>query len=224
MNSISSSILENNRLKLNSVALLSIFILIEVISFIIPYTNSETHESIVSLHRILHIPLDSILLLLLLKKNKIIRLLEQKNKKFNCISKQSITLLSIENKLKEFKKEFSNDLNKTNALTSLLEHFSSNQGDLKESLSYSYAMNEELVTNLKQAHPSLSRSEVRLCILIQQGFDSKEIAKILNISPNSVKTIRYRIRKKMKLNRKQNLYQLLSKFQLLNPNNTALDS
>lgn len=43
----------------------------------------------------------------------------------------------------------------------------------------------------------LTQQEIKLCTMIKQGMTSKEIARVLNISPRTVETHRYRIRKKL---------------------------
>ncbi|WP_208412293.1 tetratricopeptide repeat protein [Wenyingzhuangia heitensis] len=52
---------------------------------------------------------------------------------------------------------------------------------------------------LCKKHPDLSPTELKHCALIKLNFNSHEMAKILNISLQSVHTSRYRIRKKMGL-------------------------
>jgi PAS domain S-box-containing protein len=57
----------------------------------------------------------------------------------------------------------------------------------------------------------LSRSEIRVCQLVQEGFSSKEIAETMSISFETIQTHRRNIRKKLGLNgRKVNLYATLS--------------
>jgi DNA-binding NarL/FixJ family response regulator len=57
----------------------------------------------------------------------------------------------------------------------------------------------------------LSRSEIRVCRLIQDGFSSKEIAENMSISFETIQTHRRNIRKKLGLKgRKVNLYATLS--------------
>lgn len=53
--------------------------------------------------------------------------------------------------------------------------------------------------NLLKEHPSLTPQELRLCALIRLNLSMQEIATILGISAESVKTARFRLRKKMEL-------------------------
>ncbi|MEL6534845.1 MAG: tetratricopeptide repeat protein [Bacteroidota bacterium] len=65
---------------------------------------------------------------------------------------------------------------------------------------------------LKAAHPDLSNGEQKLCSLIRLNLSMKETAAILGISPNSVKTARYRLRNKLKLETQDNLMDYLMQY------------
>ena len=58
---------------------------------------------------------------------------------------------------------------------------------------------------LKDYKPDLSNYELKLCALIRLNLNMKEMATILGISAESVKTARYRLRKKLALSREENL-------------------
>lgn len=66
--------------------------------------------------------------------------------------------------------------------------------------------------NLTAYFPKLSPSEIKLCALIKLGLDNKDIAAVLFLSSDSVKVARSRLRKKMGLDREQNLQSFLSGF------------
>lgn len=57
----------------------------------------------------------------------------------------------------------------------------------------------DFFVTLKEKHPNLSETELRLCAYIRIGMSAKEIAQMLSIQPETVNTSRYRIRKKLKL-------------------------
>lgn len=61
------------------------------------------------------------------------------------------------------------------------------------------AIHSEFFSQLKEKHPALTKSEVKFCAFLKIHLDSKQIAKILNISPEGIRKIRYRIRKKIEL-------------------------
>ncbi|THH36538.1 helix-turn-helix and ligand-binding sensor domain-containing protein [Neolewinella litorea] len=54
---------------------------------------------------------------------------------------------------------------------------------------------------IKDLHPDLTPNDLKLCAYLRLNLSSKEIAPMLNISPRSVEVKRYRMRKKMGLER-----------------------
>ena len=54
---------------------------------------------------------------------------------------------------------------------------------------------------IKDRHPELTPNDLKLCAYLRLNLSSKEIAPMLNISPRSVEVKRYRLRKKMGLDR-----------------------
>ncbi len=64
---------------------------------------------------------------------------------------------------------------------------------------------------LSQKFPELSENDKRLASLLRMGLQSKEIAAILHITPKSVDTNRYRLRKKMNLSSDVNLNDFINK-------------
>lgn len=77
--------------------------------------------------------------------------------------------------------------------------------DWRDFNTYFESINQNFYARLKQAYPDISPNDLRLCALIKLNLSSKEMAGILNISPDSVKTARYRLRKKLALNTEDNL-------------------
>lgn len=79
---------------------------------------------------------------------------------------------------------------------------------------------EDFETHFKSVHPlfmenlinnfsKLSSGEIKLCALLRLNLNSKEIASILFQNPQSIDIARYRLRKKMNLNRDENLNSFL---------------
>ncbi|MCD6068498.1 MAG: hypothetical protein K0S33_3324 [Bacteroidetes bacterium] len=73
------------------------------------------------------------------------------------------------------------------------------------------SINKNFYTHLKEAYPDISPNDLKLCALIRLNLSIKEMAGILNISPDSVKTARYRLRKKLQLNTEDNLTEFIMK-------------
>lgn len=65
---------------------------------------------------------------------------------------------------------------------------------------------------LKQEMPDLTLSEQRLFMLLKLNLNTKEIASMLGVSPDSVKKSRYRLRKKLQLAEDDNLQEFVSSF------------
>lgn len=73
-------------------------------------------------------------------------------------------------------------------------------------------VNTDFFKNIKIEHTSLSSSELKLCSFLKLNFNSKDIANLMGISPDSVKVSRYRLRKKLELERSDNLANYIDKF------------
>lgn len=72
-------------------------------------------------------------------------------------------------------------------------------------------VNKGFGKNLMALNPHLSTHDYRLAALVSLNLNIKETASLLNISPNSVKIARYRLRKRLKLENGEDLYAFLSK-------------
>jgi DNA-binding CsgD family transcriptional regulator len=59
--------------------------------------------------------------------------------------------------------------------------------------------------NLREKHPSLSSNEIKLCAYLKLNLSSKEIASLMNVAITSVEQSRYRLRKKINLDKDTNL-------------------
>lgn len=66
-------------------------------------------------------------------------------------------------------------------------------------------VNKQFYDNIFEKFPNLSQGDQKICALIKLNFSSKEMARLLGISVESVHTSRHRIRKKMNLSRETNL-------------------
>jgi tetratricopeptide (TPR) repeat protein/DNA-binding CsgD family transcriptional regulator len=66
-------------------------------------------------------------------------------------------------------------------------------------------VHQNFFSRLLERCPELTQSELRLCALICLNLSIKEMASLMGISPDSVKTARYRLRKRLNLDQEQNL-------------------
>ena len=74
---------------------------------------------------------------------------------------------------------------------------------------YVEQVHEELFLKLKEKYPELSPRELKLCAYLRMNISSKEIATLMNISTRGVEISRYRIRKKLGLDRNANLTEFM---------------
>lgn len=70
---------------------------------------------------------------------------------------------------------------------------------------YFESVNKNFYKRLKEEYPDITPNDMKICALIKLNLSMKEMAGVLNISPQSVKTARYRLRKKLQLNTEDNL-------------------
>lgn len=66
--------------------------------------------------------------------------------------------------------------------------------------------------NLKKQFPDLTSYDLRLSLFIKMGMNSREIAEILHVLPSSINVSRSRLRKKLQLEPKDDLYAFLNRF------------
>lgn len=73
------------------------------------------------------------------------------------------------------------------------------------------SVNKDFYKKLNTQFPKLSRGDQKLCSLIKLNLSSKEMAKLLGISVESVHTNRYRLRKKLGLTREMSLTEFVAR-------------
>jgi len=71
---------------------------------------------------------------------------------------------------------------------------------------------ENYLKRLSEMYPDLNTSDKKLCAYLKMDLSSKDISPLLNMSIRSVETNRYRLRKKLNLDRDINLSDFLQKF------------
>lgn len=63
---------------------------------------------------------------------------------------------------------------------------------------------------LRMRFPNLTVYDLRLCTYLNTGLSTKEIATILNITPDSVKKAKHRLRKKIRANPSEPIHDYFS--------------
>lgn len=94
-----------------------------------------------------------------------------------------------------------------NQIDTNIEHDS----DLDNFQSSFDAVHNDFLKKLGDTYPQLTHKDKMLCAYIKMNLMSKEIAPLLNISVRGVEISRYRLRKKLGLDEKDNLAEFLQK-------------
>lgn len=95
--------------------------------------------------------------------------------------------------------------NSESELKKLVSKYTIQDNNWRDFDHYFESVNKNFYTRLKQKYPDISANDLKICALIKLNLSIKEMASILNISPDSVKTARHRLRKKLQLNTEENL-------------------
>jgi len=77
---------------------------------------------------------------------------------------------------------------------------------------YFQEVHKDFNSTIKQKFPDVTSNELRLMSLLKMNLSSKEIANILNISPEGIKKARYRLRKKLNITTEDSLQDLILNF------------
>lgn len=149
-----------------------------------------------------------------LKEKELQQQLDFKNKELtsytlNFIQKNQI-VEQLQTLLAQLKKD--NGFTKNTLITDLKKIIRSNLSidkDWEDFNRYFEDAHQGFYTKLKAKHENLSANDLKICSLIRLNMNIKETAAILGISPESVKTARYRLRKKLQLSPDQEILNYL---------------
>lgn len=153
-----------------------------------------------------------------LKNDKLQSEVQYKNQELtssamNLIQKNQL-LSNIKNTLKNIsKEERSRPLN--SQLTRLIKSIDKDLdgGNEWEQFSDNFdQVHGKFIMRLKEKYPNLTPQEIKFAAYIRMNLNTKEIANLLGISVRGVEIGRYRVRKKLELQRKDNLSDFLLRF------------
>jgi DNA-binding CsgD family transcriptional regulator len=138
---------------------------------------------------------------------------ELANKTMQMIMK-SKSLISIKKDLSKLSREIGDDIitGQINALMRKInrEIDADNQWEVFEK--HFESVHEKFLRRLKASFPDLTPREMKLCAYLRLNISSKEIASLMNISTRGVEISRYRLRKKLNLERDTNLTDFIMSF------------
>ena len=73
------------------------------------------------------------------------------------------------------------------------------ESEWQKSEEYFNIIYDGLLDKLRAAYPSLSKTDLKICVYVKLNLSTKEIADLMNISSRSVEMARYRLRKRLDL-------------------------
>lgn len=87
-----------------------------------------------------------------------------------------------------------------------------NEDYWKEFNLYFNQVDKKFIDKLTKKHPDLTKNDIRLSSLLRLNLSTKEIAFLLNISTRAVEQSRYRLKKRLKLDKEEDLLKYISSF------------
>lgn len=145
-----------------------------------------------------------------LQEKKLLQEIEFKNKELTSYTINFIQKNELMEELKEGieqlkKSQDRETAKKLNGLNRLVENSMHIDRDWEDFKRHFEEVHKDFFKILKECCPDLTNNELKLCALLRLNMNLKEAANIMGISPESVKTARYRLRKKLNLSREENL-------------------
>ena len=139
-----------------------------------------------------------------LRNDKLRSDIEGKN---NELAVSAMSIIKKNEFLNSIKKELS-ELENNDLIKPVIKIIDKNLNNTSDWKLFQEAFNnadKDFLIKVKDKYPELTPNDLRLCAYLRLNLSSKEIAPLLNISHKSVEIKRYRLRKKMKLDKKTNL-------------------
>ena len=143
-----------------------------------------------------------------LKEKQLQNELEFKESQLSALALQMMQKSELLNEVKEVLGK-DKSISESNEVHKLINKGQNQDGDWEDFNTRFESINKNFYSRLKTAYPEISPNDLRICALIKLNLSIKEMAGILNISPDSVKTARYRLRKKLQLNTEDNLTEFI---------------
>ena len=130
----------------------------------------------------------------------------------NFIQKNEL-IVQFSDKIEEIKKQAPGDVaSELNRVRKLLDDSSRIDNEWENFKMMFEEVHKGFFTAIKTQYPEIGSAELRLCALLRLNMNLKESSRILGISSDSVKTARYRLRKKLGLATEDNLVDFLMRF------------
>ncbi len=179
--------------KVNNLIILSLLLLVLFISSIIYWYNKQQKYKQRQLIKEMELKKQSLLTyaLKMAQKNQLLTDLKNKLKQTDNVPGDINTL----------RKE----------IISAINHSIQNDKDWEQFEIYFNDIYQGFYKRLKEKYPDLTENDLRVCSLVKLRFSIKEISNMLFLSPETIKSTRYRIRKKLNLSNDERLSDFLNK-------------
>jgi len=125
-------------------------------------------------------------------------------------AKKNEMLMEIQSELNKDKNNFSNQF-KMKHILNKINRAIKNKDEWKVFETNFNELHEDFFKDILKSYPKLTSKDLKLCSYLKMNLTSKEIAPLMGISVRGVEVHRYRLRKKMGLNKKENLTNFLIK-------------
>lgn len=149
--------------------------------------------------------------ILQLKNEKLATEVEAKNSKLMFSSVQMAhkneILTELKNNLIEIEKH---PVRNFRSLVRKLDNELKNEDYWKEFNLYLNEVDQKFIDRIVKKHPRLTKNDLRMCSLIRMNLNNKEIAYLLNISIRAVEQSRYRLKKRLELDKNEDLSEYIS--------------
>lgn len=151
------------------------------------------------------------------KQEKLLNEIKHKNKELASstlhLLQKNQTIKTLKNKFDELNDQIKNP-NVKKELNNILSIFRSDlrvDEDWDKFSFYFDQVHYDFIKKLKAKYPELSTNDHKLCAYLKMNLSTKEIAPLLNISVRGVEISRYRLRKKLQIERSVNLNDFFNK-------------
>ncbi|TDN90418.1 regulatory LuxR family protein [Salegentibacter sp. 24] len=125
-------------------------------------------------------------------------------------AKKNEMLMEIQHELNKDKNNFSNQFRMKHILNKINRAIK-NKDEWKVFETNFNELHEDFFKDILESYPKLTSKDLKLCSYLKMNLTSKEIAPLMGISVRGVEVHRYRLRKKMDLDKKDNLTNFLIK-------------
>ena len=148
-----------------------------------------------------------------LRNEKLRSEIEHKNKELisstmHLVNKNEF-MIQLNQEIKDFIAKGANETITLEKLTRRIDKNLSDDSDWVNFEKHFDIVHDDFFQKIRQKYPSLSLHDIKLCAYLRLDLTTKEISNLLNLSIRGTETSRYRLRKKLELEKEQNINEFL---------------